>query len=156
MASITIMPGAKNLIFAAEVANQTGAKFEETQGDERIEGGWIKISDSPTLTIPRYCFDHALDPEGHRARDGRLESAWRSLLLNKRGHLAYFGDDEIVITDDPPAEKRPATLLRWSTQREKDEAEKWAGRLGMSLNEYIVNAVAEWNRYYREQAADKG
>jgi len=49
MASITIIQGAKNLVFAAQVANETGAEFEETQGDERIEGGWIKISDSPTL-----------------------------------------------------------------------------------------------------------
>jgi len=147
MASITIMAGHKNLLFAAEIANQTGAEFEERDG-------WITISDSPTLTIPHYCFSHAFDPEGQRIHDGRLESAWRSLLLNKHGHLEYFGDDEIVITDDPPAEKRPETLLRWSAQREKDEAEKWAERLGMSLNKYIVNAVAEWNRYYREQATD--
>jgi len=149
MASITIPAGHKNLLFAAEVANQTGAELEEN-------GQWITISDSPTLTIPNYCFIEAFDPMGQRAHDGRLESAWRSLLLNKRGHLAYFGDDEIVITDDPPKEKRPATLLRWSAQSEKDEAERWAGRLGMSLNEYILNAVAEWNFYYSEQAADKG
>jgi len=108
------------------------------------------------LTIPRYCFDHAFDPEGQRVRDGRLESAWRSLLLNKRGHLEYFGDDEIVIADDPPKDKKVATLLRWTAQSEKDEAEAFAERLGMSLNEYIVNAVAEWNRYYREQSADDG
>jgi len=148
MASITIQHGHKNLIFAAEVANQTGAKFEEN-------GQRITISDSPDLVIPRYCFDHAFDPDGQRGRDGRLERAWRSLLLNKSGRLVHFTDHEIVITDDKPAEKRPATLLRWSTQREKDEAEKWAGRLGMSLNEYIVNAVAEWNRYYRERATDE-
>lgn len=148
MASITIQAGHKNLLFAAEVANETGAEFEE-------EGQWITISDSPTLTIPHYCFRQAFDPDGRRARDGRLESAWRTLLLNKRGHLQYFGDDEIVITDDPPKEKRPATLLRWTAQREKDEAEQFAARLGMSLNEYILNAVAEWNFYYSEQAADK-
>jgi len=148
MASITIQAGHKNLIFASEVANQTGATFEE-------DGQSITISDSPTLTIPRYCFDRAFDPDGQRARDGRLERAWISLLLNKNGYLEYRGDDEIVITDDPPKDRRPATLLRWSTQREKDEAEKWAGRLGMSLNEYILNAVAEWNFYYSERAADE-
>lgn len=144
MASITIQHSHKNLLFAAEVANQTGAEFEE-------QGQWITISDSPTLTIPHYCFSHAFDPDGRRARGGRMESAWRSLLLNKRGYLEYLGDDEIVITDDPPAEKRPATLLRWTAQSEKDEAEEFAERLGMSLNEYIINAVVEWNRYYRER-----
>jgi len=148
MASITIMQGVKNLVFASEVANQTGATFEES-------GQQIIISDSPRLVIPRYCFNSAFDPEGQRVHDGRLERAWLSLILKKNGYLEYRGDDEIVITDDPPAKKRPATLLRWSAQREKDEAEAFAERLGMSLNEYIVNAVAEWNRYYREQSADE-
>jgi len=150
MASITIMQGHKNLLFASEVASQTGATFEE-------DGQSIIITDSPCLVIPRHCFDRAFDPDGQRGADGtnRLERAWLGLILNKQGYLESRTDHEIVITDDPPAEKRPATLLRWSTQREKDEAEEWAGRLGMSLNEYIVNAVAEWNRYYRERATDE-
>jgi len=147
MASITIQHNHKNLLFASQVANATEAIFEEN-------GQEIIISDSPTLAIPRYCFDSIFDPDGQRARDGRLERAWVGLLLNKCGYLEYRGDDEIRITDDPPKDKKVATLLRWSAQREKDEAEEFAARLGMSLNEYIINAVAEWNRYYREQSAD--
>jgi len=147
MASITIMAGHKNLLFASEVANQTGATFEES-------GQQIIISDSPRLVIPRYCFNSAFDPEGQRVHDGRLERAWLSLILGKHGYLEYRGDDEIRITDDPPKDKKVTTLLRWTAQSEKDEAKEFAGRLGMSLNEYIINAVAEWNRYYREQSTD--
>jgi len=50
--------------------------------------------------------------------------------------------------------KRPTSLLRWPGSKEKDEAMKWATRLQMSLNQYIVNAIAEWNQHYREQAVD--
>ena len=96
MASITIQHGHKNLIFAALVANDTGAKFRE-------EGQWITIEDSPTLTIPHYTFSRAFDPDGQKAQrgDSHLENAWQSLLLNKGGNLKYFGDDEIVIEDAP-------------------------------------------------------
>lgn len=97
MASVTIMHGHKNLIFAALIANETGAKFRE-------EGQWITIENSPALTIPRYAFDQAFDPEGRG--DPRLERAWRALILNKTGYLKYFGDDEIYLVDevDAPAD----------------------------------------------------
>ena len=138
MASITIMAGSKNLIFAAEVANQTGAEFHE-------EGQWIVIEDSPTLTIPGYCFHHAFDPESRRARTepAQLESIWRSLLLNKQGYLIYFGDDEIVISDDPPkAPARPALLLRFASQEQKAEAETLAEQLSQSLTAFVLEAVS--------------
>ena len=150
MASIRIQHGHKNLIFAAEVANQTGAEFEE-------EGQWIRIFDSPRLVIPRYCFTEAFDPEGQRARQGdsRLESAWRSMLLNKQGYLEYFGDDEIVITDEPPKEerKRPGFLLRFPNPETKAEAEEWAMRAGYdSLTEYILEAISAFTRSWKEKA----
>ena len=137
MASIQFQTSAKNLIFAALVANETGATFRE-------EGQNIIIEDSPTLTVPQYCFHQAFDPEGHRARTepARLESVWRSLLLNKSGYLRYFGDDEIVISDDPPeTEARPALLLRFANQEQKAEAESLAERRGQSLTAFILEAV---------------
>jgi hypothetical protein len=84
MASITIMKGHKNLIFAANVANETGAMFEEN-------GDWITITDSPELTIPSYAFRQAFAPDG-RGNQAQLESVWRSLLLNKQGYLVNFDD----------------------------------------------------------------
>ena len=62
MASITIPHGHKNLLFAAMVANETEAEFEE-------DGRYITISDSPELVIPRYCFSQAFDPTGSKAQD---------------------------------------------------------------------------------------
>lgn len=152
MASITFQHSHKNLIFAAEVANQTGAEFEE-------KGQWITLSDSPRLIIPRYCFDEAFDADRRRARagDDQLESAWRSLLLNKQGHLEYFGDDEISITDAPPKEerKRPGFLLRFPNQETKADAEEWAARAGYdSLTEYILEALAQFNRSWEEKVKD--
>jgi hypothetical protein len=148
MASITIMHEHKNLIFAAEVANQTGAEFEE-------DGQWITITDTPTLTIPRSCYDDAFDPNGQRQRQGdsQLESAWRSLLLNKQGFLVHFDDFEIIITDEKPKADRPQFLLRFPTQAEKGEAEKWAARAGFSsLTDYILEAVKAFNKSWSEQS----
>jgi hypothetical protein len=147
MASITIMHGHKNLLFAAEVANQTGAEFEEN-------GQWITITDTPTLTIPRSCYDDAFDPNGQRQRQGdsQLESAWRSLLLNKQGYLVYFGDDEIFISDEKPKDKRPQFLLRFPSDAEKQAAEEWAARAGFpSLTDYILEAVEAFNKVWSEQ-----
>lgn len=144
MASITIMVGHRNLIFAAKVKEETGAEFSE-------DGQWITITNAPTLEIPRYCFSQAFDSDGRRAQqgDGSLMSAWRSLLRNKRGHLVSFDDCEIVISDDPPAEKRPATLLRWPDVDEKALAEEWAERMGYpSLTAYILEAIAAYNVMY--------
>jgi len=155
MASITIMNGHKNLIFAASVANETGASFEE-------DGQWITITDAPELVIPEYCYRQAFDPDGRRAAQGdsRLASGWRSLLLNKRGHLRHFGDFEIVISDDKPQERRPAFLLRFPDAEEKARAEMWAERMGYpSLTAYILEAVAAFNTLYgagTEFAATKG
>ena len=138
MASITIQHGAKNLVFAALVTNETGAEFEE-------QGQWIVISDSPTLEIPRYCFAQAFDPEGQRARQGdsRLDSAWRSLLLNKRGYLRYVDDNEIVIDDEKPQEQqgRPQFLLRFDSAESKEQAEFIAERVHMSLTEFVNAAI---------------
>lgn len=146
MASITIVHGHKNLVFAAEVANQTGAEFEE-KGEQ-----WIIISDTPTLTIPRYCYDGAFDPDGRRARDPQLESAWRSLLLNKQGYLVYFDDDEIVVSDEKPKDKRPQFLLRFSDEEMKRETEEWAAKLGYdSLTEYILEAIDRLNKDWEKQ-----
>jgi len=148
MASITIQAGQKNLIFAATVADETGAEFAE-------DGQWITITDTPTLTIPRYCFDQAFDPEGRRARQGdaRLESAWRSLLLNKQGHLRSFSDSEIYITDDKPQEKRPSFLLRFPDDGAKERAEEWAERAGFSsLTDFILNAVTRACEFWEGQA----
>ena len=148
MASITIQTGQKNLIFAAIVADQTDAEFTE-------EGQWITITDIPSLTIPRYCFDQAFDPEGQRARQGdtRLESAWRSLLLNKQGYLRSFNDSEIYITDDKPQEKRPSFLLRFPDDMAKERAEEWAERAGFpSLTDFILDAVARACDFYEGQA----
>ena len=148
MASITIMQGQKNLVFAALVANETGATLEE-------DGQWITISDAPELTIPRYCFSQAFDPDGRRSERGdiRLTIGWRSLLLNKQGHLAGFTDFEIVITDAPPGDKRPAFCLRFPDAEEKATAEEWAERMGFdSLTQYILGAVTAYNQSWREHA----
>jgi hypothetical protein len=148
MASITIMHSTKNLIFAAEVANQTGAEFEE-------EGQWIKIYNSPTLEIPEYCFREAFDPRGTRGDTSQLESVWRSLLLNKVGYLVYFGDDEIVLSDTNPKEKpkRPQFLLRFNAEDTKDNAELWAERAGYdSLTSYINAAVEAFNEKWKTQS----
>jgi len=142
MASITIMAGHKNLIFAASVANETGATFEE-------DGGWITITDSPELVIPEYCYRQAVDPDGRRAAQGdsRLESGWRSLLLNKRGHLRRFTDFEIAISDEPAADKRPAFLLRFPDEATKASAEECADWAGYpSLTAYILEAVEAFNQ----------
>lgn len=150
MASITIMQGHKNLVFAACVSNETGAEFEE-------DGQWITISDSPRLTIPRYCFTQALDPEGQRARRGdpRLESSWRSLLLNKRGHLLHFDDFEIVIGDEKPKKEQRQYLHRFPDAEAKSRAEDWAERAGFSsLKDYINDAVERAGRFWAEQAGD--
>lgn len=138
MASITIQQGHKNLIFAAQVANETGATFEE-------EGQSITISDSPRLEIPRYCFDQAFDPDGRRGSryDPQLESAWRSLLLNKRGYLVYFGDAEIVISDDKPSEA-PSMLVRFHTAAEKERVDTTAAHVDMSLNEFALTALEHY------------
>ena len=147
MASITIMHGHKNLIFAAEVANQTGAEFEEN-------GQYITISDTPTLTIPRYCYDGAFDPDGQRQRQGdtQLENAWRSLLLNKQGYLVYFDESEIVISDEQPKDKRPQFLLRFPDEETKRETEEWAERMGYaSLTEYILEAIDRLNKDWEQQ-----
>jgi hypothetical protein len=93
MASIRIPHSSQNLIFAAYVANETGARFHETDGFTTIS-----IEDTRALTIPRHCFDQAFNPHGRR-RD--LEDVWASLLLNKEGHLIYFGDTEILLCDTP-------------------------------------------------------
>jgi len=150
MASITIQHSHKNLIFASVVANDTGASFKE-------EGGWITIEDHPRLVIPHYLFTQAFDPEGRRQRQGgsRLDSAWRSLLLNKRGKLLYFGDDEIVIVDEIPEVAK--FLLRFPDPEVKAEAEEWADRGAFpSLNAYILDAVARHNLLWEELAkADK-
>ena len=96
MASIRIINQSKNLIFAAEVANQTGAEFRE-------EGQWVIIENSPILTISRYVFNNVFEPRKES------ESAWRSLLLNKTGHLVKYAADEIVISDKKDM-KRPSFL----------------------------------------------
>lgn len=145
MASITIMAGHKNLIFAANVANDTGAEFEE--GEQ-----WITISDTPTLTIPSYCFRDATGRDGNNPR---YESAWRSLLLNKKGYLLYFGDDEIVISDDKPTEKRPSYLLRFDSEAQKTLAEKYASEMGYGdLREYLVAAIESFNREWAGKVQD--
>lgn len=145
MASITIPHGHKNLLFAAMVANETGAEFEE-------DGQYITISDSPELTIPRYCFSQVFDPTGSKARAGdQLESAWRSTILNKRGYLKSFTDFEIIVTDDKPKDKRPAFLLRFPDEAAKAEAEGWAERTGYgTLTAYILAAVDEFNNKWKE------
>ena len=148
MASITIQHGHKNLLFAASVANETGAEFEE-------DGQWITISDSPELVIPSYCFTQAFDPEGRRAQQGdsRLESAWRSLLLNKQGYLKHFSDLEIVVSDDKPKDTRPQFLLRFPDETTKAKAEEWAERAGFeSLTAYILEAIRGFNQFWQEQA----
>jgi len=148
MASITIMKGHKNLIFAAEVANQTDAEFEEN-------GQWITISNSPELIIPRYCFDQAVDPTGQRRNrhDPQLESGWRSLLLNKRGHLQSFDDFEIIISDDKPKDKRPQFLLRFPDAAAKERAEEWAERAGFgTLTDFILQATSDFCDFWEKQA----
>jgi len=148
MASITIQHGQRNLILSALVANETGATFRE-------EGSWITIEDSPRLTIPRYAFREALDPDGQRSSDGtdRLESAWRSLVLNKRGHLIRFDDLAIVIADEKP--EPIAVLVRFPDGEEKGKAELWAARGGFpSMNAYILEAVAAYNRHWAEEAGE--
>ena len=150
MASIKIQAGQKNLAFAALVADEAGAEFAE-------EGQWITITDTPSLTIPRYCFDQAFDPEGQRAQQGdtRLESAWRSLLLNKQGYLRSFNDSEIYITDDKPQEKRPSFLLRFPNDEMKERTEEWAERAGFSsLTDFILNAIARACEFWEGQACE--
>jgi len=147
MASITIMANHRNLLFAAEIANDTGAEFSE-------EGQWITISDNPELSIPHYVFSGVFDPNGRRSDDPQLERAWRSLLLNKRGFLKYFGDDEIIISDEDPKEKgRPQFLLRFRSEDERAEVEEWATRAGFeNLTAYILEAVNAFNDYWRKHS----
>ena len=150
MATITIQHGHKNLIFAANVANETGATFEEN-------GNWITISDTPELVIPEYCFRQAFDPDGRRGQrdDPQLASAWRSLLLNKQGYLVHFDDSEILISDTKPQEKdkRPQFLLRFPDQDARDRAEKWASRAGFdSLTAFINEAIAAYCNFWQEKA----
>lgn len=147
MASIKIQHGHKNLLLAANVARETGAEFEE-------DGQWITITDSPRLTIPRYCFDQAFDPDYKRRNDSQLESAWRSLLLNKVGHLEYFDDHEITITDEPPKEerKRPGFLLRFPDPETKERTEEWAARTGYTLTDFLLDAAERYIQFWEEQA----
>lgn len=141
MASITIPHTHKNLIFAASVANETNATFDE--GEQ-----WIIISDEPTLTIPSYCFRDAV---GGDAYGPQHERAWRSLLLNKKGYLIYFGDDEITLSDEKPTEKRPSYLLRFDSEAQKDLAEKLASEMGYGdLREYLIAAVDNLNQQWEE------
>lgn len=143
MASIRILNGHKNLIFAAAVANSTGAQFEE-------KGEYIEISDSPELTIPHYEFTEVF---GIRVSD----SAWRSLLLNRTGYLKFFDDTEIVLCDDPPKQGQSNFLLRFPTVAEKKSAEEWAERAGYeTLTDYILAAIDAFNRNWSEQATGKG
>ena len=145
MASVTLMAGHRNLVFASLVANETGATFDE-------QGEWITITDTPDLTIPRYCFEQAFDLAGTRDR-GQLESAWRSVLLNKRGYLLRFDESEILISDDKPTDKRPAFLLRFPDDQTKADAESWAERAGFSsLTEYILGAITAFNRGWEERS----
>lgn len=140
MASITIPHGHKNLVFAACVANETNAQFEE-------DGEAIIISDSPELVIPSYCFRDAM---GGRAQPG--DRAWRSLILNKDGYLKYFGDDEIVISDTKPSDKRPSYLLRFESEAQKQVTEQWATDLGYDdLRQYLLAAIEAYNASWQAQ-----
>lgn len=139
MASIKITNSHKNLLFAAAVANSTGAEFEE-------QGDWIIISDSPDLTIPHYEFTEIF---GNRVS----ESAWRSLLLNRTGYLKFFDDSEMILCDDPPKQGQANFLLRFPSPAEKRSAEQWAERAGYeSLTEYILASVEAFNRSWVEKA----
>lgn len=139
MASIKIQNHHKNLLFAAALANSTGAEFEE-------QDTWIVISDSPELTIPHYEFSEIF---GTRVSD----NAWRSLLLNRTGYLKYFDDHEIVLCDDPPKQGQSNFLLRFPTPAEKRDAEEWAERAGFeTLTDYILAAINDFNRSWSEQA----
>lgn len=145
MASVTIVQGRKNLMLGAEVANDTGAVFEE-------DGQWITISDGPILTIPRSSFNKAFDPDGRR-NHAQLEQSWRSLLLNKRGHLIAFNDSEIVISDEKPSTERPQFLLRFPVPAAKTSAEEWAKRAGFdSLTSFVLAAVENFCQVWRNQA----
>lgn len=151
MASITIQQSHKNLIFAALVADHCGASFRE-------EGQWITIERDEALEIPHYLFIEAFDPDGSRSRryDDSLERAWRSLLLNKRGYLRSFSDQEIYITDDAPEEKRPAYVLRWNSQGQYEQAQEWAERAGYTdLRSYILEAIEQFNRWWATQAKEE-
>jgi hypothetical protein len=145
MASITLRNSHKNLLFAAQITNDTGASFEESQTG-------ITIQDSPELTIPRYIFDENY-VGGYTS--GNRDQQWRSLLLNKKGYLKYFGDDEIILTDDPPQKGQTGFLLRFPTSAEKEQAESWAERLGYgSLTEYILAAITSFNQSWTEKAGE--
>ena len=141
MASIAILPGVKNLAFAAAVAEATGAEFRET-------GQSIIIEDIPTLTIPRYCFDNAFDPANKRQGQVDYEGSWRSLLLNKVGYLVHLNEMEIVISDEkPPSSGKVLLILPPDV---KDQAEFLAAGLHQSLNSFIKDAVANWIAQYEQ------
>ena len=145
MASITIQHSHRNLLFAAQVATETGASFEES-------GQWITISQSPILEIPRYIFNQNFDQPN---RDQPwLERVWRSLTLNKRGYLIGFSDTEIVISDDPPKSVKAPFLLRFPDEEAKAEAEAWAKRLNQTLTDYLLDAVIAYNAHWQEQSAN--
>ena len=149
MASITIRAGHKNLLFAALVANETGAEFEET-------GTWITISDSPELVIPHYCFRQTFDLDGRRD-SAQLDSTWRSLLLNKQGYLVRFDDSEIVVADEKPRDRRPSFLLRFPDRAAKAQAEEWAERAGFtSTTDFVLEAVERYCRFWEDRAAGTG
>lgn len=148
MASITIINNPKNLAFASRVANATGAMFRE-------DGEWVVIESAPTLTLSREHFDAAINPDKRRRDYAQMDSAWRSLILNKQGYLQHIRDDEIVITDEAPTDKpRPAISLRFDSKEQKAEAEGWSDRAGYdSLNAYILAAVEAFNRSWAKKAS---
>jgi hypothetical protein len=136
MASIILPAGHKNLRFAAQVEHDTGARFKE-------DGDRIIIDDSPTLEIARHSFNRVFAPDYKDRKDGQLESAWASLILNKTGYLVHFGEDGIVLSDTEPTEDgKPAYLLKFDSTEQKAIAEARAARWWFrSLKDFILASM---------------
>lgn len=132
--------------FAAQVERDTGARFKE-------DGDRIIIDDSPTLEIARYSFNKVFAPDYKDRKDGQLERAWASLILNKQGYLVHFGKDGIVLSDTEPTEDgNRAYLLKFDSAEQKTLAEAKAARWWFgSLREFIL---ASMDAYHPEEEED--
>jgi hypothetical protein len=148
MATIRIQNEEYNHQFVVSLAADQGYTWSE-------ENGWLVVHGNPSLRIPRQTFDAVFDPTGTRAGDPALRRQWRSLIINREGHLEYFGEDKIVIRDRP-AETRPQFLIRFPDADTKAQAELWASRAGYeSLTDYILAAIEMYNELWAEHAKDE-
>lgn|GEM_PF-3758706 len=95
----------KLILVYNSTANQEFARrvAQDNRGCEvRVEGNRVVIDCPGELRVTR---DHALAAfRGTSADDDpdRFERLWKSLFLNRTGHIAKWTDSEVVLSDEPP------------------------------------------------------